>query len=259
MQPRTSQDAFNELQTFQKSRRKSQDVLRESENRLGLPTATQRQAGLRAAITNTENLIRSVEPSVAGRTSGSLVNEAQKTRLIGLERAPLDESFREQSRAFEGESANINELKRQALTDAQLAIAEDDTRQNTLKGLYEALYQREQEERAFAEQQRQFNEQLALSKRAASGGSGLASLLSGGGGLTSGGGAPAADPTKQKAMADVGNLFKREGQKSFFDEITAIYKSANYGNTYDKAKLELIKAKIPQFFKKNGAPKYVAF
>lgn len=249
-----STEALSELRAFQGSRRKSQDVLRESEERLGLPSASQRQAGLRAAITNTENLIRSVEPSVSGRTSGSLVTEAQKTRLVGQERAPLDDSFREQSRAFEGETANINELKRQSLTDAQLALAEDETKERTLSGLYEALYKREQDEvarqereRLFAEQQRQFNEQQRAARAASAGGNSLAKLLAGGGG----GGTTtdaAQSPLKATAAQQVNAMLSRRGSESFYKEIAAIAKSAGYGNTLDQAKLELLAASQPGLF-----------
>lgn len=146
MQPRTSQEAFTNLQNVQTNRRKPQDILRESEQRLGIPTATQRQVGLRGAITNTENLIRNVDPSVSGRTAGTLVNDAQKQRLIALEREPLSSQFREESRALEGETANISELQRRAMQDAQLSISADDAAENAARGLYDTLYQREQDD-----------------------------------------------------------------------------------------------------------------
>lgn len=146
MQPRNSQEALTNYQNIQANRRKPQDILRESEQRLGIPTATQRQVGLRGAITNTENLIRNVDPSVSGRTSGSLVTEAQKQRLIAMEREPLTDQFREQSRALEGETASLTELQRRAREDAQLAISADDAAENAARGLYDTLYQREQDE-----------------------------------------------------------------------------------------------------------------
>lgn len=201
-----STEALNELKTFQGSRRKSDDILRDTETRLGVPTSTQRQAGLRAAITNTENLIRSVEPSVAGRTSGSLVTDAQKTRLVGLERAPLDDSFREQSRAYDSESANLNELKRQASTESQLAFAEDDAKESGLKGLYDTLYQREQDEIARAERDRAFAEAQRQARAAAAGSSNLAKLLAGGNKAAAGG----ASPLAPKQRADKGFEFVNE-------------------------------------------------
>ncbi len=179
--PPNSQAALDQLRSFQGSRRKSTDVLRDSENRLGLPQATQRQQGLRTAITNTENLIKAVEPSVSGRTGGSLVTEAQKTRLVGMERAPLDTAFGEQNRALEGENAMANELQRRALQESQLQIAEDDRQEQGMSGLYSTLYQREQDAQAKAERDRAFAEEQSRARAAAAQNSALQSLLAGGG------------------------------------------------------------------------------
>lgn len=213
-------------------------MLRESETRLGLPTATQRQQGLRAAITNTENLIRAVPDSVSGRTGGSLVTDAQRTRLVGLERAPLDDAFRSQSDAYQGETSNINELKRQALQDTQLAISEDDRREESLKGLYDTLYGREQDElarKAAADQARMMN-----------------SLLGGGGG---GGAAPApnrfAGVDQPAAELEVNNVINNRDPNQMQRYIQALTSSAGYGNQGDAYKLELLKAKQPGLFK-NG-------
>ena len=54
----TSQEILGQLQAFQGSRRKPQDVLAAEENRLGVSGVRQRQAGLRGAIMNTENLLK---------------------------------------------------------------------------------------------------------------------------------------------------------------------------------------------------------
>jgi len=90
---------------------------------------------------------------VTGRTSGSLVTEAQKQRLVSLERQPLDETFRTQSQALQGEESNLANLERNALTEAQLAMSADDQQQNNLQGIYSMLYQREADARAEAERQ----------------------------------------------------------------------------------------------------------
>lgn len=177
MQPRNSQEALANYQTIQSSRKKPQDILRESEERLGIPTATQRQVGLRGAITNTENLIRGVDPSVSGRTQGSLVTDAQKQRLIAMEREPLSDQFREQSRALEGETASIAELQRRASQESQLAIAADDAAENAARGLYQTLYQREQDDIARQERERAFQAEQAAARRASSQGDYLRKYL----------------------------------------------------------------------------------
>jgi hypothetical protein len=242
MNPQSSRDALSQYQSFQSSRQKPQDVLKASEERLGIPTATQRQVGLRGAITNTENLLKNVDPSVSGRTQGSLVTDAQKQRLIAMEREPIAGQFTEQSRALEGETANVADLNRRALTESQLAISADDARENSLRGVYDVLYRQEQDQlareqaaREFAEQQRQFNEQLRASQK---GSAGLAGLLGGSGG----GSQPAADPLKTRAQEQVAALLNTGNSGVIQKTYDAIAKSAGYGNTYDQLKLQLLQA-----------------
>lgn len=143
-----SADILTQLRGFQAGRKKPQDILAEEETKLGLPSAQQRLVGLRSAIGNTENLLRNVDPSVTGRTSGTFTTEAQRQRLVAKEREPISEQFREESRALEGETANTSDLSGRALKAAQLGISDLDSQENSLRALYGSLYQREQEETA---------------------------------------------------------------------------------------------------------------
>ena len=253
--PPNSQSALDQLRSFQGSRRKSTDVLRESENRLGLPQATQRQQGLRTAITNTENLIKAVEPSVSGRTGGSLVTEAQKTRLVGMERAPLDTAFGEQNRALEGENAMANELQRRALQESQLQIAEDDRQEQGMSGLYSTLYQREQDAQAKAERDRAFAEEQSRARAAAAQSSSLASLLGGNtgtlGATTTGFGKPT-NPTDQDAYNDVRTRISGD-DASIKSDYAATLASARNGNQRDKVKIQFYHALRPDLFR-GGTP-----
>lgn len=242
MQPQSSQEALSQLQTFQSSRRKPQDVLRERETQLGVPTSQQRLVGLRGAISNTENLIKNVDPSVSGRTQGSLVTEAQKSRLINMEREPLASQFTEQNRALEGETANMNELSRRALQDAQLQISADDAQQNSLQGLYGMLYQREQDETARREREAAERQQADYLKRIldrdnppnptptpeANTGNGL-------------------DPNQVKAYQDVQTRLKGSPQQIMSDYLATL-KSANFGNVMDKIKVQLYHRERPDLF-----------
>ena len=161
-----SSSVLSQLQAFQSGRRKPQDILGETETRLGLPSARQRLMGLRSAIGNTENLLRSVEPSVAGRTAGSLVTDAQRTKLVTNEREPISEQFREQSRALEGEQGNLSDLSQRSLAEAQLGLGADDAQEAGLRSLYGSLYQREQDEIQRQERERAFQEELRRSRAA---------------------------------------------------------------------------------------------
>lgn len=254
----TSQEILGQLRGFQSSRRKPQDVLAEEENRLGVSGVRQRQAGLRGAIMNTESLLKNVDPSVTGRTSGSLVSEAQRTKMVANERAPIAEQFTEQSRALEGESANLGDLTRQASTAAQLSLGQDDQQLNFLQGLYNNTYQQEKDAADRQEQIRQFNENLALQKAAEA----RASKASSGGGLYGLGGAlnstpqapkPATDPMQQTAYNDVATRVSNQDDGQLRSDYAATAKSAGYGNLKDKYKLEVYVRLRPDLFGKVSA------
>jgi hypothetical protein len=262
MMPNAAQ-AYQSLQAYKP--RSNQDVLGEAETKYGLPEARTRLSSLRGLVGNLQSSVEAVDPSVTGRTSGSFVTEGQRQALVSKERAPILGDLSKQQGALGQEEASYNTSSTLASQMASALMAQDQQTYQRLLDQYNAAVASEREAEAkrqweaqMAEQKRQFNEQQKTSRAAAGGAGGynLASLLGGGSAKTT---SPAQDNIKTKAVSDVGQLFQRQGQKSFYDEITAIYKSAGYGNTYDQAKLELIKSKIPEFFKKNGAPKYVAF
>lgn len=133
----------------------------EQERQVGLPSARERQMGLRAAISNTENLLRNVDPSVTGRTQGSLVTEAQRSKIVQNERQPYAEQFREQSRALEGETANLADLSSRAMSGTQMALGEQSAQERQLQELYQTLYGREQAE----EEKRRWEQQQAEARR----------------------------------------------------------------------------------------------
>lgn len=225
MNPSSSAEALTQLQDFQRNRRSSQQVLEEFETKAGLPDARKRHAGLRTAIGNTENLIRSIEPSVMGRTAGVNATDAQRQRLIAMEREPITEQLREQSRSLENEETNISSLGQRASRDAQLRLSEDEQRNSFLSGLYGMLLDREKQ----AEDRRRFEEQLRLERENAAR-EAAASRSRGGGG----GGAKAAAqvPTRKQIYGAIGgNLAAVRGKDGFVSP-----------QSYAKAKSDFIKA-----------------
>lgn len=128
-----------------------------------------------------------------------------------------------------------------SLEDAILGINERRTQQ--AQGIYDS-------ERNFYEQQRQFNEsqrlareQMAAQQRAAAASSFSPSITApaatqsaaGGGGVDQG-----------RAQAAVLGLLNTKNKNTILKTYDAIRKSAGYGNTYDKYKLQLINS-IPEF------------
>jgi hypothetical protein len=140
------------------------DVYNKVTTQLGIPDARTRVQALQSNLLNTENAIRAVDPNVTARTSGSLVTEAQRGHLVNMERAPLTDTYNQQNQAYGTEQGNLNELGRQA--DTQVGLAEStykNKRQSLADQLQLAIKQeemrrsKEEADRTFAENQRQFN------------------------------------------------------------------------------------------------------
>ena len=103
---------------------------------LGIPDARTRVQALQSNLVNTQNAINAVDPNVAARTSGSLVTEAQRGRLVNMERAPLTTTAGVQSQDLNQANNNLNTLTGQANTQVNLAAANYKTQR---QGLSERL------------------------------------------------------------------------------------------------------------------------
>jgi hypothetical protein len=150
-----SQQALADIQAFDSSRANPTDVLSQAEGKYGINQSRQRLVGLRSAIMGTEGLLNAVDPSVTGRTSNSLVTEAQRSRMVANERAPIAEQYSQQQGALSNENASLSDAQSQAAKEAQLRLSGDDTKRSSLQSLYDSLYKREQDAAAIAEARRQ--------------------------------------------------------------------------------------------------------
>lgn len=162
-----SQQALQELQNFQSTRRGAGDYYTQSQNELGVGAAQQQANDLRGLIRNTETSLKAVPDSVAGRTQGSLVTSAQRQRLQNLESAPIADQLSGYNRDYGERMADYRDLLGQAGTRAGLAYQTDTDKANALQKVYENIFGREQyeaqqaaERARLAEQVRQFNEQM---------------------------------------------------------------------------------------------------
>lgn len=169
-----SQEALQQLQQFQSSRANPLDIYSKATQDLGVGDVRGRVTGLRNTLLNTENLLNQVEGSVTGRTQGSLVTEAQRQRLANLERQPLAAQYGQQSKGLANEQATLSDLLNQAQQRSSMEFQGLQTKEQSLRDVYNSMFQREQEQRrreeadrAFAEQQRQYNESLRLQREAA--------------------------------------------------------------------------------------------
>jgi len=159
----TSSEIAQQLATYDANRKSSADILNEAMKKYGIPEMRGRVSGLRTTLSNTENALNAVDPSVTGRTSGSLVTEAQRQRMIANERTPIAQQYGQQSQALTTESANLTDAERAANTLAQGTINDYTTGRNAIQSRYDDAYKVEQAAMAqqaareqAAEQRRQF-------------------------------------------------------------------------------------------------------
>lgn len=179
----TSAEIAQQLAAYDSNRKSSADVLNEAMSKYGVPEIRTRVSGLRTTLGNTENALNAVDPSVTGRTSRSLVTEAQRSRIVNKEREPIAAQYGQQSRALGNESANLSEQQRAAEMLAKGRMEDYTIGRNALQTQYNDSMSREAEQRRREEADRLFafnkaesdrNYQLnirAAQAKAASGGS----------------------------------------------------------------------------------------
>lgn len=197
MNPTNSAQALSQLQKTQAGAKSSADILNAQKQQYGVPAIQETVGGLRNAITNTTKLLNNVAPSVMGRTASSLVTSAQANRQIQNEQTPIAQQLGQQSTQYNTANEDMNRALQNATEAANAQYGDQQNKLSYMQNLYNTLFSREQaakEEAArqaqLKEQQRQFNEQMALSRqqaaRQAANGGGtsnldLSSLFGGGG------------------------------------------------------------------------------
>jgi acetyl/propionyl-CoA carboxylase alpha subunit len=229
---------LSQLQTYDAGRKNTVDVLNEAMGKYGVPEIRNRVAGLRTTLTNTENALNSVDPSVTGRTSGSLVTEAQRQKQVTNERDPIMQQYGQISNGLSNESKSLTEGETAARTWAEAAINDWNAGRSALQDRYTTTYQREQDDKAM---------QMEQAKMRA------AAAASGGWNVGGGGGAPAAgaptDPLKQGAFNDVQTrITSAKSDAELISDFNATMNSAKRGNAKDKAKVEFYMAMRPDLF-----------
>lgn len=178
-----SKGALAELKNFQGTRKGAGDYYSEAQKELGVGDAQTRSNDLLGLVRNTEKQLQGVGESVAGRTRGNLVTEAQRARLQSLEERPIAEQLGGLQTSYGDSQTNYRDLLSQAGTRAGMSYQTDSDRASALQNTYNNLFQQEQasaeeaarkreedrwlkqfeserqaEARQFAEMQRQFNQ-----------------------------------------------------------------------------------------------------
>lgn len=154
----------------------STDALNKALATFGVPEIRNTVSGLRTTVANTTNSLNNVDPSVTGRTQGSLVTEAQRQKQVSNERAPIAQQLDSQGKALTDQQQALQEAMGQATQTATNEVNDYNTGRTALQSEYDTTYKREQDTAsaarqaaADAESKRQFDESLQAS--AAKGGS----------------------------------------------------------------------------------------
>lgn len=254
MNPNNSQEALAALQSQQSQAQNPNQILEAQRQQLGVKEAQDTLLGLRGAINNTTKLLKQVAPSVMGRTANSLVTNAQATKQISNEQAPISQNLTEQGTQYSQAGEDFNRLNQQATEAASGVYQGQQDKLSYLQNIYNSLYQREQAAEAARraeqdrqEQIRQFNAQMSAAAKKSSGGGGFGI---GGDVPASGGSVSKTDPAQQKAYNDVRTrIDSGAGRDALMSDYLATASSAKNGNKTDLYKLQLYRQLRPDIFK----------
>lgn len=148
----TSAELAGQIAEYDRNKVTSTDALNEALGQFGVPEIRKTVGGLRTTISNTTNALKNVDPSVTGRTQGSLVTEAQRQKQVSNERAPIAGQLGEQTSALTDQDRSLQEALGQATTQSTNKVNDYVRGRQNLQSQYDTTYQREQAE---AEAQRQ--------------------------------------------------------------------------------------------------------
>lgn len=249
--PTTSAQALTSLQGAESSAQDPNSILQAQNGALGVDAAQNTVTGLRGAINNTTKLLQQVAPSVMGRTAGSLVTNAQAGRQVQNEQAPIQTNLTQEGTDYNQANEDLGTLRTQAQNAASGIYQGQQDKLSYAQNLYNSLYGQEQDASKMAEQQREFDATQAAAKAAASSGN---FNLTGGTPTTTNTGTTGSSDAKNlsggKSLNDATTALKQllatKNSATITNTINAIMKSAQYGNTYDAAKLQVIKNQ-PEF------------
>jgi hypothetical protein len=221
--PPSSAAAATALQNFQSSEVSPDTAIAQGNNKYGVSGLGSQLDALRSTTSNLQKSIANVDPSVTGRTSGSLVTEAQRAAIVNNEQQPLVKNFNDVSTNLNDVDKQYGEATGLASNYANAVLGNQSQEYGQLFGQYNTALQKEEADSAAAEKQREFDASLADAKsaRAASASSGLdlSSLLGG-----------ASTPKPQAISADphqaVSQLFQgyNPQQDKYYTENTVIPK-----------------------------------
>lgn len=135
----------SQIADYDSKRVNSADATNAALAQFGVPEIRKTVSGLRTTIANTTNALKNVDPSVTGRTQGSLVTEAQRQRQVVNERAPIAEQLGSQTGALGEQTTALNEATDQATRLATNQVNDWNAGRQALQSRYDTTYKQEQD------------------------------------------------------------------------------------------------------------------
>lgn len=176
--PPTAAGAYQSLQDASKNATTPDAAITAGETKYGTSGLATQLDQLRGLTSNLTTAIGNVAPSVAGRTSGSLVTEAQRNAITNNETQPLTEQLTKVGAQQADVGSRYQDAEGLASNYANSLLTNDKNNYDRLFGQYTALSGQETAASSAAEQKREFDANLAQSKASTAS---LAGVGSGGG------------------------------------------------------------------------------
>lgn len=159
----SSKQLSQRLQRFRESRSTGSEYYDRA--RKGLGVSDDRTERLRGALQGVQQSYMSVDPSVTGRTQGSLVSEAQRRGMVAQERAPIAELYRTTSDALSTEIGQQQALKGEARSRAGHLYSKDETIQSSIQKQYKKTLASEQAAAKRRQEREKFERMLSQSRQ----------------------------------------------------------------------------------------------
>jgi hypothetical protein len=167
-----------QIADYDKNRVTSTDALNSALSTYGVPELRKSVKDWRTTLTNTKGALNAVDPSVTGRTSQSLVTEAQRSKMVNNERAPIAQQLTDQNDAYGLANGDLKDAMDQATVEATNKVNDWNTGRANLASQYDLVHGRETEQakakadaEAEARRRMESDRDFAL-KQTTSGGSG---------------------------------------------------------------------------------------
>lgn len=211
--PPSAAGAYSALQNFNTTRETPEAATSTADAKYGVSGLSTQLDQLRGLTGNLQTAIGNVAPSVAGRTSGSLVTQAARDAITNNETQPLTDQFNKVSTNLSDVNSQYQNATGLASNYASSLLTGDKQKYDELFGNYTTLAGQEADAAKQAEAKREFDAQLAASKASAAAAS-ISGLSLGGG--ASGTAPTAAAPTlNDHLMADIQNFLPADYATKF--------------------------------------------